>query len=291
MKTQLVYRDTGHVQNGFKTVITVGLAEFPLDAELPDEKIIISITGFEKHSANPEVIAPASLPMEVVDRWGHKDDFRSYGLAALVTQSIWKSPATRGSLQQYFRRTNVEPSQPGLAVMAFAGLTAFSPDDEIDEDNVFQFQSNGLAQIIEGRIGIEVKPEWGIAGFKEHMRGNALSALLRRCTWGFGDEPIGLMSDMSLDINDKMDRFRNFKIAGSIAADDQIEYQQLERELKSHGLVSQYEDREFMDFIKKRRERGLMFPTTHPVTRNQFMQAEEASEEIIAEIVSRDFRP
>jgi len=44
MKTQLVYRDTGNIQNGFKTVITAGFAEFPLDAELPDEKKIISLT-------------------------------------------------------------------------------------------------------------------------------------------------------------------------------------------------------------------------------------------------------
>jgi hypothetical protein len=58
--------------------------------------------------------------------------------------------------------------------MAFTGLTAFAPDDEIDEDNVFQFQSNGLVQVIEGRIGIEVKPEWGTAGFRDHMRGTQL---------------------------------------------------------------------------------------------------------------------
>lgn len=291
MKTQLVYRDTGHTQNGFKAVITAGFQEFPLDAELPDEKKIISLTGFERHSANPELIAAASLPMEVVDSWGHSDNYQTYGFGDLVTQSIWNVPATRGSLQRFFRRTNVEPSQPGLAVMAFVGLTAFSPDDEIDEDNVFQFQSNGSVQVIEGRIGIEVKPEWGTAGFKEYMRGNALSALLRRCTWGFGDEPVGLMSEMALVINEKMDRFREFKVADSISVDDQAEYEKLERELQRHGLVSQYQQEEYVEFLKKRQERGLVFPTTHPVTRCQIEQAEEVSQEIIREIMSPGLRP
>ncbi|WP_315922861.1 hypothetical protein [Mesorhizobium sp. SP-1A] len=291
MKTQLVYRDTGHIQNGFKTVITAGFAEFPLDAELPDEKKIISLTGFERNSANPELIATASLPLEVVDSWGHSENYQAYGIGDLVRQSIWNVPATRGSLQRFFRRTNVEPSQPGLVVMAFVGLTAFSPDDEIDEDNVFQFQSNGLVQVIEGRIGIEVKPDWGTAGFKEHMRGNAISALLRRCTWGFGDEPVGLMSEMALGINEKMDRFRDLKLADSISTDEWDEYHKLEKELQRHGLVSQYEQEEFVEFVKKRNERGLVFPSTHPVTRNQFMQSEEASTEIMREIMTSSFRP
>lgn len=291
MKTQLVYRDTGHVQNGFKTVITVGLQEFPLNAELPDEKKIISLTGFNKNSANPELIAPVSLPLEVVDDWGQHDNFQSHGFGDLLRKSIWNTPTIRGSLQRFFRRTNVEPSQPGLVVMAFVGMTAFDSEDEIDEDNVFQFQSDGLVQIFEGRIGIEVKPEWGTADFKEHMRGNAISALLRRCTWGFGEEPVGLMSEMALCINEKMDRFRDLKLADSISDDELNEYQKLERDLQRHGLVLQYEQEEFFEFMKKRHERGLVFPSTHPVTRSQSQQADEASREILQEITSSGFRP
>lgn len=291
MKTQLAYRDTGHIQNGFKTVITAGFAEFPSNEELPDEKKIISLTGFEKNSANPESIATASTPLKVVDNWGHSENFQGHGLGSMVMEPIWNAPSARGSLQRFFRRTNVEPSQPGLVVMAFIGLTAFASDDEIDEDNVFQFQSNGVVQIIEGRIGIEVKPEWGTAGFKEHMRGNAVSALLRRCTWGFGNEPVGLLSEMSLDINEKMDRFRNFKVAESVSANDQAEYQQLEQELQRHGLISQYREDEFVELLKKRYERGLIFPSTHPVTRSQSEMVEAASSEIIQELLSADLRP
>src|SRR5690606_1097068 len=157
--------------------------------------------------------------------------------------------------------------------------------------DVFQFQSDGLVQIFEGRIGIEVKPEWGTAGFKEHMRGNAISALLRRCTWGFGEEPVGLMSEMALGINEKMDRFRDLKLADSISDDELGEYQKLEKGLQRHGLVLQYEQEEFFDFMKKRHERGLVFPATHPVTRSQSQQAGRASRWRVRERTSSRGRP
>jgi uncharacterized damage-inducible protein DinB len=96
---------------------------------------------------------------------------------------------------------------------------------------------------------------------------------------------------MALDINEKMDRFRDFKLADSISAYDQAEYEKLERELQRLGLVSQYQNEEFVEYLKKRAERGLVFPSTHPVPRSQSQQADNASREILQEITSSVFRP
>lgn len=287
MKIQVAFRDTGHVENGFRTVIATGFVEFPDNAdapEVPDGMIGEFVFDMveDRGALRPSMAVDADRYRSPKDRWGHRPGAET-PVAGMVTESVWKSPWFNGGGELFLRRTLVEPSEGGLAVMCAAGLVALRGEIPVDQDSIFQLAHDGERFFYEGRIGEDVRPEWGKPGLAEAMRGEALAGFLRYPSWGFGAEPVALGWHMSLEFAEAYDRYRTLALEDDRDEWDEREHGDLRKRMAGEGMDQIDRDPSFRAYLKEMAQRGLVSGrVAAPETRNAIELREAAAHEAVS---------
>lgn len=220
-----------------------------------------------------------------VDRYGPVDGLESCEVTDLATKEVWVGHGKSGLSEMFFRRTKAAPSRNGLVVMAVVGMTSLHPSIEVNVASVFQYHRQVDAYEYEGRVGIDLKPEWGAPDMKDLTAGRSLMAFLRQPVWGFGDEPICLPSTMRLDFLKKFDDYRSLDLANDRTADDEARLQTILPEIMAAGMV--IKDEGYRAYLSEMKARGLLVKASSPRTKVQCKHMEEVAAEIIAEIENR----
>jgi len=296
MKIQIAFRDTGHVENGFRTVIATGLVEVPDSPDSPEVpegmigEFVLDMVK-ENGALRPSMAVDKDVYRTPKDRWGHRP-WPETAVPGMVTESVWKSPWFNGSCELFLRRSLVEPSAEGLAVMCAAGLVALKGQAPVDQDSIFQLSHDGERFLYEGRIGEEVRPDWGKPGLAAAMRGEALAGFLRTPTWGFGDEPVGLGWHMSLEFAEAYDRYRTLALIDGRDEWDEREHEELLKRMSDEGMNQLDRDPAFRAYMK--RMDGLGFiprSVAMPETRTDLARRNRAAREVMPSILAAEDGP
>lgn len=288
MKLQIAFRDTGHVENGFKTVVAIGLIEFrdlPGGSEAPEGMIgefIVDMVN-DQGALRPCQAVDQERYRFPKDRWGHKP-WPETSAPDMITESVWKAPWFNGGSEFFLLRTRVEPSSEGLAVMCMAGLVAVKGQLQVNQDSVFQMDHDGERFVFEGKVGEDLRPEWGAPELATKLRGCAFSSFLRQPVWGFGTEPVGIGWHMSLPFAEAFDRYRDLALKDKRDEWEEGEHAVLLKRMSAAGMANVDRDPAFRSYLKEMDGRGLVpRSVAMPETRAQL----ESRERVAAEVLSQ----
>lgn len=285
MKLQIAFRDLEHVRNGLKVVVASGLIEYP-DHSAPSEMIAAFEVPFAPEQDRSRPASFKNLNSYRHARGIHEGgvpDYASDDVSSFATKHVWLTPRKPGDCEMFLRRTRMSPSSGGLEVMAFTAMAAVHRDARVDDQAVMQYRFDGDDTFLfEGRVGEDLKPEWGAPDMKARTAGNSLMAFLREPVWGFGTEPMSLPSSMRLDFLDRLDEYRELELQAARTEEGENRLRRLEPEMRSQGMALRDEDyREFLDVM---RVRGEIQPASQPMTRAECERLERISREIVEEI-------
>lgn len=285
MRMQVAFRAASEKSHGRNTYMVAGVLAHPLVSQLRPETIAaMSVIG----SSTIEAVRfeAAYRPDE-----HNKLDLAASGLGSLVTRRMWELPRVGDVLQIFLRDTLIEPPVDDHEVYAFSGLLVVDPDMVVDCDAIYCFDGAAGTLAYAGKLGVDIRPEWGSPGMVERTRGCQLDSFLHEPLWGFGDEAVGLRSTMRLDVNSLVDRHSMLWILETPTPQQAREVEELERQLHPQGLGRGFRDDNFKAAMKVYHQR---FPdlvtrsSSTPVTRSLIAEFDEAMRAAIAESIGPD---
>lgn len=292
MKLQVAFRDTGHVEKGYRTVILAGLVEFqdndPSCPALPEGMIGSFVMDMARGPGGlrPSMVASLDRYRFPKDCWGHRPTAGT-DLTAMVTQSVWGVPTCRGHCEMFLLKSLVEPSRPGLAVMAATGIVAIAAESQVDQDGIFQCSWDQDRFVYEGRLGEDLRPEWGAPTMAGRTRGHALRQFLREPVWGFGDEPVSLPWQMPLGFAEQFDEYLRLALLDEKSDEETAAHAELRKRMATEAMDNVDRDPMFKGMLRGLKERGLLRLAAMPMTRDECVTQEKAAAELLREAMDR----
>jgi hypothetical protein len=289
MRFQVAFRETRETMADHRMWIAVGLVEMDLAlAARSSEKF----TGVRMEFTQEGTPLCALLTNNVYDptHGGRpiNEDLKASGVESQLTKQLDRVvPGPFSNAELFMRRTRVESAE-GSAVMAFSGFVGYKPPISIDCDGIFQLASDRPESFLryEGRLGVDIRPEWGDPGILEATRSNSASAFLRIPTWGFSAEAVRIGSTMHLDVQDMSNRHRSLHFADR-SPSEEVEYTRLSAFMKREGLNDFGRHPDFEEALRRLMEAGYPTEDGMPLTRSQLSERSEHMAAITRELVAR----
>jgi hypothetical protein len=151
----------------------------------------------------PPAKPPGDYPYDAVD------------IGSLITQSFWTVPVLNIEGGSIFTRRTRMPAADGCEILMFAGVLKLK-GRPLDETVIHEL---GPSSRVDSELELLGVTAFDVVSRRpcpdlEKMKGNSFNELLKLPIWGFGDEPAGFRSTMSLDVIDQCIEMEELRIAG-----------------------------------------------------------------------------
>ncbi|MDW9481154.1 hypothetical protein GOB57_21140 [Sinorhizobium meliloti] len=294
MKFQIAFRETREALAEHDLWIASGLVEADEPFALRSEEKFTSVRMEFAADGAPllalftnNVYAPtyAGEPLDV--------DLKDSDIESLLKKQIDRvTPGPFSNAELFMRRTRIEATDSGRVVLAFSGLVGYKPPTRIDCDTVFQLGS--IAPEVapesflryEGRVGTDIRPDWGHPSMIASTKGFSATAFLRLPVWGFGEEPIRVGSTMHLDVQDMMSRHRALHFAVRTPSEE-AEYAKLSTFMRRAGLNDFGRHPDFEEAMQKLMHAGYAAEDGTPLTRSELSARSDYMSKVVQELVAR----
>ncbi|MCV9964590.1 hypothetical protein OIU34_22120 [Pararhizobium sp. BT-229] len=289
MRFQIAFRETRDTMADHRLWIAVGLVEMDLTlAARSAEKFTGVRMEFTQDGAPLCALFTNNVYAPTYEGRPIDEDLKASGVEAQLAKQLDRVvPGPFSNAELFMRRTRGEAAE-GSVVMAFSGFVGYKPPIDIDCDGVFQLASDAPESFLryEGRIGGDIRPEWGNPGIIEATRGRSVSSFLRLPVWGFGAEAVRIGSTMHLDVQDMSNRHRALHFADR-SPSEEAEYTRLSAFMKREGLNDFGRHPDFEEALRRLMEAGYPTEDGTPLTRSQLSERSEHMAVITRELVAR----
>lgn len=296
MKMQIGFRESTAVRHGHAVAMACGVLEVAPEEWIDfNEKSLAFSFDFVPALGHAAAATAVGMPREIRDEYGRAEDTLSIGsLEDFFTSRIDRAiPNDVHNADFVLRETELPASVLDGRVFAFAGLIHFRPEQKFAFEDLWWFESvdaaPGHVMMFAGRSGFERRPELGSVDMVESMRGEAMTAMLRKPLWGFGDEPYGLPGTMRLENYRKLDRYHTLFFIEERSSEEQAEFEDVREFVKMAALNTIEKDAQYREFVREMRAQHPEFNSHKPMTADQMVSRDESLRVIIDSILKQEW--
>jgi hypothetical protein len=265
MKLQIAFREFNQQYGGHKVLCAVGVVEGkPADLAIYEDKFVNFRLLFDVPSGLLSTVTCLDNPHPISEGYGAAND--EYLLNMCDLEGLQASSLRRTHPNEYqnaefaLRVTDVEASEPGNAVYAYAGLVYAKEGQKIDVSNLYQ--AEGLQQsvtapmFLSGILGATFRKELGEVNIETATRGDGLSGYLKKPWWGFGEEPVALPGTMRRTVYHSHQRYLDLAFKDR-TIEEAAEFTKLRSEMRVLGFDKVESDPVFARYVHERMKLGV----------------------------------